>query len=240
MPVTTERLADVFVEVADTLIAGFDLLEFLQLLTMRTAEIVRSDSAGLVLADKANQLRFMAASDETTKLLELFQVQHAEGPCLDCYRRQESVVNADLAEAADRWPAFAPHAVAAGFRSVHAVPLRIRSTVIGALNLFDRETGRLDTADVHVVQALADVATIGLMQARTIRQAEDLAEQLQNALDSRVVLEQAKGAVALYHRSDVAHAFGLIRAYARRNNRRLTEVAQAVIDDPSTISSLTS
>ena len=238
MAVSSTRLADVFVEVADTLIGGFDLLEFLRLVTTRTAEIVRSDAAGLVLADEKGRLRFMAASDETTRLLELFQVQHDEGPCLDCFRAKEPVSNNDLAAARDRWPVFAPRAVAAGFRSVHAVPLRVRGTTVGALNLFDSNAGRLAVDDVHVVQALADVAAVGLMQARTIRRAEDLAEQLQHALNSRVVLEQAKGAVALFHRSDVAHAFELIRGHARRNNRKIGEVARSIIDDPASIRSL--
>ena len=238
MAVSTQRLADVFVEIADTLIDEFDLIEFLSLVTARTAEVVASDAAGLVLVDGQGRLRFMAASDETTRLLELFQVQHDEGPCLDSFREQTPVVNADLAEADRRWPVFAPRAVAAGFRSVHAVPLRVRGTAIGALNLFHSSTGRLETADVHVAQALADVATIGLMQARTIRRAETLAEQLQEALNSRIVLEQAKGAVAVYHRGDVGHAFDLIRAYARRNNRTLSEVAQSLLDDHRRIATL--
>ena len=238
MAVSTQRLADVFVEIADTLIGEFDLIEFLSLVTARTAEVVASEAAGLVLVDKEGRLRFMAASDETTRLLELFQVQHNEGPCLDCFREETPVVNADLAEADSRWPVFAPRAVAAGFRSVHAVPLRVRGTAIGALNLFDSTTGRLESADVHVAQALADVATIGLMQARTIRRAETLAVQLQEALNSRIVLEQAKGAVAVYHRRDVGHAFDLIRTYARRNNRTLSDVAQSLLDDHESIATL--
>ena len=180
----------------------------------------------------------MAASDENTELLELFQVQHHEGPCLDCFRTGKPVVNADLAEAADRWPRFAPRAVVAGFRSVHAIPLRLRDTTVGALNLFDGHVGRLQSADVHLVQALADVATIGLLQERSIRRAEILTEQLQSALNSRIVIEQAKGAVAQTHGISVDHAFELMRGYARRNRQRLSEVAQALVDDPTSIRGL--
>ena len=239
MTVPAARLADVFVEIADTLVAEFDLIEFLQLVTLRTTEIVSSSAAGLLLADPQGRLQFMAASDENTELLELFQVQHHEGPCLDCFRTGKPVVNADLAEADDRWPRFAPRAVSAGFRSVHAIPLRLRDTAVGALNLFDGHTGRLQEGDVHVVQALADVATIGLLQERSIRRAEVLTEQLQAALNSRIVIEQAKGAVAQTHRITVDEAFGLMRGYARRNRRRLSEVAQALVDDPASIRKLT-
>ena len=239
MTVPAARLADVFVEIADTLVAEFDLIEFLQLVTLRTTEIVSSSAAGLLLADPQGRLQFMAASDENTELLELFQVQNHEGPCLDCFRTGKPVVNADLAEADDRWPRFAPRAVSAGFRSVHAIPLRLRDTAVGALNLFDGHTGRLQEGDVHVVQALADVATIGLLQERSIRRAEVLTEQLQAALNSRIVIEQAKGAVAQTHRITVDEAFGLMRGYARRNRRRLSEVAQALVDDPASIRKLT-
>jgi GAF domain-containing protein len=239
MTVPAARLADVFVEIADTLVAEFDVIEFLQLVTLRTTEIVPSTAAGLLLADPQGRLQFMAASDENTELLELFQVQHREGPCLDCFRTGEPVVNADLAEADYRWPRFAPRAVSAGYRSVHAIPLRLRDNTVGALNLFDGHVGRLQPDEVHLVQALADVATIGLLQERSIRRAEVLTEQLQAALNSRIVIEQAKGAVAQTHRITVDEAFGLMRGYARRNRRRLSEVAQGLVDDPASIRRLT-
>jgi GAF domain-containing protein len=181
----------------------------------------------------------MAASDENTALLELFQVQNHEGPCLDAFNTAHPVVNADLAAATGRWPRFAPRATAAGFRSVHAFPLRLRSEVIGALNVFGADTGSsLDDADVPIVQALADVAAIGLLQERAIRRSEILTEQLQGALNSRIVIEQAKGAVAQAHGVSVDEAFGLIRGFARRHNRRLSEVAQAVVTDPAAPSML--
>jgi transcriptional regulator with GAF, ATPase, and Fis domain len=229
----------VFVEMADTLVDEFDLIEFLQLVTARTAELADVSAAGLLLADHHGRLQFMAASDEATRLLELFQIQHHEGPCLDAFVSQAPVVNADLSQAADRWPLFAPRAAESGFRSVHALPLRLRQQVIGALNLFGTGTGTLAPADVQVVQALADVATIGLLQERAIRRGEVLTEQLQGALNSRVVIEQAKGALARTHNVGVDAAFEKLRSYARNHNRKLSDVAHAVISEPDTIPSLT-
>ena len=237
--VSPERLAEVFVEVADTLVDDFDLIEFLQMITARTGELIGVPAVGLLLADIHGQLQVMAASDEATRLLELFQIQIREGPCLDAYVAQTAVVNADLRTAGDRWPAFAPRAAASGFRSVHALPLRLRATVIGALNLFGAQPGALEPGDVKVVQALADVATIGLLQERAIRHGEVLTEQLQHALTSRVVIEQAKGALARAQGGDVDGAFELLRRYARSNNLKLIDVARTVVTDPASIPDLT-
>lgn len=232
--VSVERLAKTFVEVSDTLVDDFDLIDFLHTLALRTVELVGAGASGLLLADQRGRLEFMAASDEDTRLLELFQVQASEGPCLDAFRTATPVVNADLSTASGRWPTFAPRATAAGYRSVHAFPLRLRTKVIGVLNLFgtDRSTA-LDPADVPIVQALADVATIALLQERAIRHGEVLSEQLQGALNSRITIEQAKGAVAHANDISVDEAFRLIRDYARRNNRRLSDVARAVFTDPA-------
>jgi len=237
--VSRERLAEVFVEVADTLVADFDLIEFLGTVTARAAELVDVAAVGLLLADSNGQLQFMAASDERTRLLELFQLQHREGPCLDSFTSGIPVVNADLRRAAGRWPVFAPHATGLGFRSVHAIPLRLRDRVIGALNLFGTDTGNLGPDDVRVVQALADVATIGLLQEQTIHRAEILTEQLQGALNSRVVIEQAKGALARTHDVDVDQAFELLRRYARNHNRKLVDLAHTVLVDPTSVPDLT-
>lgn len=226
--VTAERIAEVFVEVADTLVGDFDLVEFLQMVTRRTSEVVDVAAVGLLMADHQGQLQFMAASDERAHLLELLQVQAHEGPCQDCYRDRKPVMNADLRGASDRWPQFAPRAVAAGFQSVHVFPLRLRTEVIGALNLFGTGAGQLTPADVAIVQALADVATIGLIQERAIHRAEVLSEQLQGALNSRISIEQAKGAIAQIRGCTVDEAFELLRTYCRRNNLRLGEVAHAI------------
>jgi GAF domain-containing protein len=237
--VSRERLAEVFVEIADTLVDDFDLIEFLRTVTARAAELVNVSAVGLLLADTHGQLQFMAASDEETKLLELFQLQHHEGPCLDAFLSSTPVVNADLRLATPRWPVFAPHAARLGFRSVHAIPLRLRNRVIGALNLFGTDTGGLDPSDVKVVQALADVATIGLLQEQAISRGEVLTEQLQGALNSRIVIEQAKGALARTHDVDVDRAFDLLRSYARNHNRKLVDLAHAVLTDPGSVPDLT-
>jgi GAF domain-containing protein len=234
-----ERLAEVFVEIADTLVDDFDLVEFLRTVTTRAAELIDVSAVGLLLADAHGQLQFMAASDEQTRLLELFQLQHHEGPCLDAFLSSTAVVNADLREATERWPTFAPHAARLGFRSVHAMPLRLRSRVIGALNLFGTTVGNLDPSDIKVVQALADVATIGLLQEQAIHRAEILTEQLQGALNSRVVIEQAKGALARTHDVDVDQAFILLRSYARNHNRKLVDLANTVLTDPTSVPDLT-
>ena len=232
--VSVERLARIFVEVADTLVDEFDLLEFLHMLARRAANLVDAEAVGLMLADEHGRLEFMAGSDENVRLVELFQVQNREGPCLDAFRTGQPVVNVDLGTSASRWPRFVPRATAAGYRSVHAFPLRLRSQVIGALNVFGNTAGgTFGAQDTAIMQALADVAAIGLLQERAISRGEALTGQLQGALRSRIVIEQAKGVVAQLRGVSVDEAFGVIRAYARANNRRLTDVAQAIVSDPA-------
>jgi GAF domain-containing protein len=188
---------------------------------------------GIVLADQYGQLQFMAASQEDAKLLELFQLQHDEGPCLDAFQAMEPVVNTDLSQAAGRWPRFAPHAAAAGYQTVHAFPLRLRAQAIGALNIFgtDRESVFADD-DIAVVQSFADLASIALLQERAIRRGEVLTEQLQGALNSRIIIEQAKGAVAQARGISVDEAFGVLLSHARSHSERLSEVAHAVVTTP--------
>ena len=227
--ISTERLTDVFVEVADTLITDFDLVDFLHNLTDHAAAVSGAEAVGLMLADQQGQLRYMAASNETGKMLELFQLQNAEGPCLDCYSSRAPVVNADLASASERWPMFAPAAIAAGFQSVHAFPMRLRDSVIGALNLFGHADAAFKEEEVRVVQALADVATIGLLQERSIARSDSLTEQLPGALNSRIVIEQAKGALARQQGTTPSEAFEVMRSQARRSRRRLVDVANEVI-----------
>ena len=214
------------------MIDDFDVVEFLETVTTHSVELSGARSAGLLLADAHGHLQFMAASKESVRLLELFQLQNQEGPCLECFSQGVAVVNTDLVSARSRWPQFAPRAVRAGFRSVHAFPLRCREMVIGALNLFSTDVGKLEAADVRVIQALADIATIGLLQQRTIRDRELLTEQLQGALNTRITIEQAKGVLSRIHDVDVDAAFALMRDYARRNRYRLGEVAEAVITNP--------
>ena len=237
--IQSDQLAQVFVEAADTLVDEFDLIEFLQRVTTHTSDLVAARACGLMLADPRGRLQLMAASDERTEMLELFQVQALEGPCQDCFRQGEPVINADLQHAQDRWPQFAPRAVSAGFKSVHAFPMRLRGQVIGALNMFGTQTGEMDAADARVIQALADIATIGLLQERAISRREMLTEQLRAALNSRIVVEQAKGALAQMHGGTPDEAFGRLINYCRSNGSRLTEVAYSVVTDPRSLPKLT-
>lgn len=225
-----ERLSRVFVELADTLASGFDVVDFLHMLTERCVELLDVGAAGVVLADEQGVLRVMASSDERAHTLELFEVQNQEGPCLDCFRSGEPVFNEPLHAEGTRWPAFRREARAAEFRFVHALPLRRRDQVIGALNLFSDEASRLAESGLVVGQALADVATIGLLQTRAMEESRVLAAQLQGALNSRVIIEQAKGMLAEHAGVDLDAAFGLLRGYARNRNEYLSDVARALVD----------
>jgi GAF domain-containing protein len=238
--ISPERLAAIFVEIADTLVDEFDLIDFLQTVTRHTSSLVEARAVGFLLADQHERLQVMAASDERAELLELFQVQAHEGPCLDCFRLGHPVVEADLRTAGGKWPQFAPRAVAAGFRSVHAFPLRLRGEVLGALNLFGNDEGTMAPPDVKIVQSLADVATIALLQERAVRHGEVLTEQLQKALNSRVVIEQAKGALAQLLGVTPDEAFELLRTYCRRGHHRLGQVAADIVGDPRSHPNLTS
>ncbi|GGK43576.1 transcriptional regulator [Pilimelia terevasa] len=224
------RLAEVFVELADTLVADFDLIDFLHRLTVRCAGLLDVAAAGLLLADQRGALRVVAASTEETRLLEVLQLQTDEGPCPECFHTGQPVTVVDLADAADQWPRFVTEAHRIGFASVHALPMRLRTEVVGALNLFDTRPGRLSPRTIQLGQALADVATIGLLQARTISQSSMLAEQLQAALNSRVIIEQAKGVIAERHQIDMEQAFLRLRATARAGSRRLSDLSRAIVD----------
>jgi transcriptional regulator with GAF, ATPase, and Fis domain len=227
-----ERLVtEVFVELADTLVDDFDVVDFLHELTIRCAQLLEVAAAGVLLTDqRGGALRVVAASTEQTRLLELLQSQTDQGPCPECFHTGRPVAVADLATATERWPRFVAEARQVGFASVHAVPMRLRTEIIGALNLFHTEPGTLREDTLRLAQALADIATIGLLQARAIRHREILAEQLQTALNSRIVIEQAKGVVAERRRLDMDQSFTLLRGTARASNRRLSDLAQAVVD----------
>jgi GAF domain-containing protein len=231
-------LAQTFVELADTLVADFDIVDFLHTLADRCAELFKPAEAGVMLADQRGGLRVVASSSERARLLELFELQNEQGPCLDCFRNGERVVAADFGDDGGRWPLFTVEAVAAGFRSAHSLPLRFRAQVIGALNLFRPQPGLLDDRDLAGAQAMADIATISILQERTLREARVLAEQLQRALNSRVVIEQAKGVLAERAKINLDEAFTLLRTYARTQNRRLHDVSTAVISSLLTIEEL--
>jgi transcriptional regulator with GAF, ATPase, and Fis domain len=227
----SERLvAEAFVELADTLVDDFDVVDFLHRVTVRCAQVLGVSAAGVLLTDQRGALQVVAASTEQTRLLELLQLQTDQGPCPECFHTGRRIAVADLSAATSRWPRFAAEARRLGFASVHALPMRLRTDIIGALNLFGTKPGALDEDTIRLGQALADVATIGILQARAIRHRETLAEQLQTALNSRVIIEQAKGVIAERRRLDMDESFTLLRGTARTNNRRLSDLARAVVD----------
>jgi hypothetical protein len=230
VPERQELLTRTFVDVADTLVADFDIVEFLTLLAARCVELFDLSAAGLLLADPHGSVSVAASSDERMQLLELFEVQYSEGPCLDSYRTGLAVTCDDLSSDGTRWPVFTPEARSCGFASAYALPMRLRDNVIGSLNLLRADTHGLDAQDLVAAQALADVATIGILQHRAAEEHHLLAEQLQYALTSRVLVEQAKGVVAEHAHSNVDEAFQALRRYSRNNNRRLVDVARAVVE----------
>ena len=223
------KLARTLVELADTLVADFDVVELLTLLTDRCVDVLEVDAAGLMLVSVEGDLRVMASSSEAVRMLELFEVQAQEGPCLDCYRAGRPVVNEDLTALDERWPRFTPEALAGGFRAVHALPMRLRGNILGALNLFHVEPTYLQEDDIAAAQALADVATIAILQHRAAIEAQVLNEQLGQALNTRIVIEQAKGVIAERRRLTMEEAFAHLRTHARNHNRRLADVAREVI-----------
>ncbi len=222
-------LARAFVRLADTLASDFDVVDFLQSLSTDSVEILGAEAAGVMLADARGGLRLIASSDERMRLLELFELQGAQGPCLDAFSSGRAI-QASAADSRGRWPVFAPHASEAGFQMMCAVPLRIRTDVIGALNLFRGTNEPFSSAEMDLAQAMAEVAAIGLIQERALRERNLLAEQLQAALNSRVVIEQAKGMLAEYLTMPMDDAFTLLRSYARDNNRKLSELASDIAD----------
>lgn len=223
------QVSTTFVELADTLVAGFDVIDFLTLLSQRCVDLLSVAEAGILIYNPQGRLQVAASSSEEARLVELFELQADEGPCMDCYRTGSAVVADDLTAATGRWPRFVPVAVEAGFRSIHALPMRLRDHAIGSVNLFGDRVGPLAEDDRLLGQALADVATIGLLQERASRESQLLAEQLGHALDSRVVIEQAKGMLAERNQVSMADAFGQLRRFAREHNLRLSDVAGQVV-----------
>jgi transcriptional regulator with GAF, ATPase, and Fis domain len=224
-----EQIADTFVTLADTLVDDYDVIDLLDALIERCLLLFGATAAGILLIDQRGNLSVTASSSEETRLLEVFQIQGDEGPCLDCIRTAQPVTSVDLAAEVTRWPAFVPAALATGFRAVDAVPLRLRDVTIGGLNLFHGENRSLAPADRRVARALADVATIGILQQRSIHRSSLLAEQLQSALNSRIVIEQAKGVIAERHDVSFEQAFAALRRYSRDTNTKISETARSVV-----------
>lgn len=233
------ELLTTFIEFADTLIDEYDVVEFLHRLAERCVELVDASEAGIMLADRDGELRYVASSSERMRLIELFELQHEQGPCLDAFRDGVAVHSPLDTDADTRWPRFAPHARDVGFESVSALPMRLRNEVIGALNLFSSSPHLLTDDDRQVVQALADIATIGILQERTLSDVRVVASQLEVALESRVVIEQAKGIVAERNSVSIDTAFTLLRSYSRAHNALLSQTAHDIIEGTLAASSLT-
>jgi GAF domain-containing protein len=222
-------LARALVELADTLVDDFDVVDLLTRLADGCVEVLDVGAAGIMLVAPEGVLRVVASSSEAMRLLELFELQADEGPCLDCFRTGEPVVNAHIDADRGHWPRFATEATAAGFNVVHAFPMRLRRAIIGAVNLFNVGNAEMTPADVVAAQAMADLATIALLQHRAAVQAKELNDQLAGALNSRIVIEQAKGVVAERLSVDMVEAFSRLRRYARDHNLLLVDVAGDVV-----------
>lgn len=225
-----QELVDSLVDFTDTLVSDFDLSDLFYRLVDSCITLTDADEAGLLLMNREGELGIAAATSQSTRIVELLQLQTEEGPCLDAFRTGQPVQSGPLdgEEAKERWPTFAPQAVAAGFDSVHAIPIRLRDAVLGSLNLFKIGPGKVTDRDIAAARALADLATIAILQDRAMSEAREVIDQLQTALDTRVVIEQAKGMLAERTRLDVGAAFERMRSYARSNNLRLSEVSSRI------------
>jgi GAF domain-containing protein len=222
------KLNMAFVKLADTLIADYDVVDLLHTLVEECTALVDTEAGGLMIADITGQLQLVASTSEQADFVEIMQLNAGSGPCLDCFATGTAVAVADIDVSGTQWPAFREAALQQGFLSMNATPLRLRGQVIGTMNLFSTRVGELSEPDAAVVQALADVATIGILQERLIRESALVSEQLQRALDSRILIEQAKGVVSQLGSMDMDEAFRALRGYARDHNLSLRLVAEGV------------
>ncbi|GAC1589934.1 MAG: GAF and ANTAR domain-containing protein [Acidimicrobiales bacterium] len=226
--VTREQLlTETFLLLADTLVTDFDPIEALTVVAERCVALLSASATGIMIADAHRVLHVVAESSEEARVLELFQIQNDEGPCLDAFHAGEPVIHGDLA--VSPWPRFGPLAIEAGLRGVHAFPMRLRDEVVGTLNLFMVHGGGLSPVDAAAGQALAHAATITVLQDQSARRSHQLTSQLQAALNSRVTIEQAKGALAERAQLTPDEAFSRLRAYARSTNTKLTDLATALV-----------
>jgi transcriptional regulator with GAF, ATPase, and Fis domain len=235
MSASDRRVREVFIELSDTLVDDFDIIDFLDRLAARCSELLGVSACGILLADHHGVLNLVAASTEQARLVELIQLQNLEGPCLDAFRTGRPVQHADLRHPDPRWPRFSAAAVEAGYLSVQALPMRLRASMLGTVNLLSEVTGPLTDDTIALGQALADAATIGIVHQRAQARQEIITEQLQAALNSRILIEQAKGFLTHSLGLGVYEAFAVLRAYARANNRRLTDVANDIVQGRLTL-----
>lgn len=226
----TQQLFEAFATFADTLVVGYDVLGLLQTLVETCRDLLDVDSAGILLLSASDDLEVVASTSESNRLIEVMQLDANAGPCMECFRTRSVVSVPDVDVDSARWPAFCATALEQGIHSVYAIPLRLRDNTIGTLNLMRNERGEPNQHDVQAAQALADVATIGILQERSVRDASTVRDQLQNALSSRVIIEQAKGVVSETSNLTTEEAFQAIRRYARSHETALSVVAQQLVD----------
>lgn len=227
-PSRETKIINAFVKVTDTLIADFDVVDLLHTLVGECIGLVDTDAGGLMLADSLGELQLVASTSEQADFVETMQLTAGDGPCVECFVTGTPVAVADIEQSGSQWPTFQTAALGQGFHSLHATPLRLRGKVIGTINLFSKSVGELSPRNAAVVQALADVATLSIMQEHLVRESNIVAEQLQRALDSRILIEQAKGVISQLGSMDMQDAFEALRSYARSNNLSLRLVAEGV------------
>jgi GAF domain-containing protein len=223
------RLLELFATLADTLVDDYDVVDLLQTLVDACQELLDASDAGILLADPTGELELIASTSEAADLVEVMQLAAESGPCIECFLTGTSVSVPDIAADSDGWPLFRQAALESGFAAVEAIPMRLRNTTIGTLNLLRSSQGALPAADMSAARAFADVATIGILHERTLREKESLSTQLQTALNSRIKIEQAKGVVSFTADVPIPEAFAMIRSYARTRGLRLSEVAARVV-----------
>ncbi|MGO4535851.1 GAF and ANTAR domain-containing protein [Leifsonia sp. 2MCAF36] len=224
------ELLRAFAGFADTLVAGYDVVDLMQRLVDTCSDLLEVTASGVLLADETGDLDLMASTSEASRLVEVFQLSAYSGPCIECFTTGQIVSLPDITLSPPRWEQFRDKALDQGFGSIVAIPLRLRETTIGTLNLLREARGELPEDDLVAAQAFADVATIGILHQRTLHESETIREQLQTALNSRIVIEQAKGVIAQLHKVSINEAFTVIRDYARRNQLGITAVASAIVE----------
>ncbi|MGW0903191.1 ANTAR domain-containing protein [Streptomyces sp. NPDC002853] len=225
-----QHIARTFVELADTLVEDFDVIDFLHQMTVRCQELLDVTDAAVFLAHPNLNLHSPAPCDPSPALQDVVDAACRQGPAVDAHRTTRPVASLRLVDAAARWPQFTPHLLNAGYTLATALPMRLRQDNIGSLLLLHTGDRALNPDDLALAQALADAATIGLIQARTIRQQHTVNEQLHGALQSRIIIEQAKGVLAARSNVTLNQAFDVLRRYARQHRILLSRVARDVIE----------
>ncbi|GAA0422022.1 GAF and ANTAR domain-containing protein [Leifsonia naganoensis] len=229
-PGREQDLLQAFAHLADTLVADYDVVDMLQNLVDSCRDLLDATAAGVLLADASGELDLIASTSEASRLVEVMQLSADAGPCIESFSTGTVVSVPDISHTPDAWRLFREKAIEQGFAAVDAIPMRLRETTIGTLNLLRAEPGPLSENDRVAAQAFADVATIGILHERSLAESEQIRQQLQNALNSRIVIEQAKGVIAHTHGIPIDDAFTVLRSYARSHQQGISTVAQAVVD----------